>query len=206
MIEQEIFKFMDDALSAERSFGGYYTRDLLVLESPKDPAHGDFAANIAFRLAKPMKRNPNELAKQVSEALVARLAGSGLKGIIDAIEPLNGFVNIRLSAIALRGVLPQISDAREKFGCSDTRKGDKVQVEFVSANPTGTLSVAHARQAAFGDTLANVLSANGFDVVREYYINDEGVQITILGQSIYARYRESLGDEYAFPENGYKGG
>jgi arginyl-tRNA synthetase len=205
MIEQEIFKFMDDALSAERSFGGYYTRDLLVLESPKDPAHGDIAANIAFRLAKPMKKNPNELAKQISTALGARLGGSGLKGIVDAIEPLNGFVNIRLSAKALRGVLPQISEAGEKFGCSDTRKGDKVQVEFVSANPTGTLSVAHARQAAFGDTLANVLSANGFDVTREYYINDEGVQITILGQSIYARYRGSLGDEYAFPENGYKG-
>jgi arginyl-tRNA synthetase len=206
MIEQEILKFIDDTLSAQAAFSRHYTRDLLVLENPKDPTHGDIATNIAFRLAKLLKKNPNELAKDISGALNARLGSSGLKSGLDAIEPLNGFVNIRLSAKALQSVLAQIADEKEKFGCSGAGKGDRVQVEFVSANPTGTLSVAHARQAAFGDTLANILSAAGFDVAREYYINDEGVQITILGQSIYARYRESIGDEYAFPENGYKGG
>jgi arginyl-tRNA synthetase len=133
------------------------------------------------------------------------LACSPLRQEIDAIEPLNGFVNIRLSAKALRGVLGQIAQQKEKFGSSTAGKGGKVQVEFVSANPTGTLSVAHARQAAFGDSLASILAADGFDVTREYYINDEGVQISILGQSIYARYRESVGEAYEFPENGYKG-
>jgi len=204
MIEQDIAVFIDSALSAEPAYAGSYSKGLLVLENPKDPSHGDIAANVAFRLAKPMRRSPAELAKEISKVLACKLASSPLRAEIDAIEPLNGFVNIRLSAKALRGVLGQIEQQKERFG-SSASKGIKVQVEFVSANPTGTLSVAHARQAAFGDSLANILSADGFNVAREYYINDEGVQISILGQSIYARYRESVGDAYEFPENGYKG-
>ncbi|MFA5164749.1 MAG: arginine--tRNA ligase [Candidatus Omnitrophota bacterium] len=205
MIEQDISGFIDGALSAEPAYAGCYSKELLVLENPKDPSHGDIAANIAFRLAKPMRKNPAELAKEISKILSGKLASSPLRQEIDAIEPLNGFVNIRLSAKALRGVLGQIAQQKEKFGSSAAGKGGKVQVEFVSANPTGTLSVAHARQAAFGDSLASILAADGFDVTREYYINDEGVQISILGQSIYARYRESVGEAYEFPENGYKG-
>ncbi|MFA5094451.1 MAG: arginine--tRNA ligase [Candidatus Omnitrophota bacterium] len=205
MIEKKIADFIDSALSDEASLSGFYNRDMLILESPKDPSHGDIATNIAFRMAKPLKKNPKDLAENISKILGSALAMSPLKIEIDGIEPLNGFINMRLSAGALRDVIKQVRAAGTKFGMSDTGKGTKVQVEFVSANPTGTLSVAHARQAAFGDSLSNILSANGYDVTREYYINDEGVQIAVLGRSIYARYRELIGDKYEFPENGYRG-
>lgn len=205
MTENLILEFLDKNLSAMDRLKGHYSRDFLFLENPKDTAHGDISTNIVFRLAKPLKANPAELAKDISKILSDRLASSPLKDDVDAIEPLNGFINIRFSPGALCRVLKDIRSAKEKFGFNDSGEGKKVEVEFVSANPTGTLSVAHARQAAFGDSLANIMTANGFDTTREYYINDEGVQITILGQSIYARYRELLGDRYEFPENGYKG-
>ncbi|MDD5072756.1 MAG: arginine--tRNA ligase [Candidatus Omnitrophica bacterium] len=205
MIETRILEFLDKNLGAAEKIKGLYARDLLCLENPKDPAHGDISTNIAFRLAKPLKVNPADLAKEIAKALTGALASSPLKGEVDAIEPLNGFINIRLSAQALRQILKDIKSGKEKFGCNDSGKGKKIQVEFVSANPTGSLSVAHARQAAFGDSLANIIRANGHEVTREYYINDEGVQITILGQSIYARYRQEIGDQYELPENGYKG-
>ena len=204
-MEKQILGFIDRNLSGLERLKGFYSADFLFLENPRDPSHGDISTNIAFRLAKPLKINPAELAKEIAKALTGALASSPLKSTINAIEPLNGFINIRLSAGALRQVLKDIRSGKEKFGHNDSGKGKKIQVEFVSANPTGTLSVAHARQAAFGDSLANIIKANGFDVTREYYINDEGVQITILGQSIYARYRQEIGDQYEFPENGYKG-
>ncbi len=206
MIERTISDFIDTLLSGEASLSGVYNRQMLVLESPKDPSHGDIATNIAFRLAKPLKKNPKELAEKISKTLYSGIGKSVLDGEIDSIEPLNGFINIRLSAKALRDVVRQIRVSGAKFGTSEAGKGIRVQVEFVSANPTGTLSVAHARQAAFGDSLSNILAANGYDVTREYYINDEGVQISVLGHSIYARYRELSGDKYDFPENGYRGG
>ena len=205
MTENAILEFLDKNLSGMEKLKDSYSRDLLCLESPKDPGHGDISTNIAFRLAKPLKANPSELAKEIAKTLTERLVASPLKAEIGAIEPLNGFINIRLSTAALRRILNEVMSGKERFGHNDSGKGRKIQIEFVSANPTGTLSVAHARQAAFGDSLANIMSANGYDTTREYYINDEGVQITILGQSIYARYRQELGDEYEFPENGYKG-
>lgn len=212
MIEDRILEFLDKNLNGMERLKGFYSRDSLFLENPKDPSHGDISTNIAFRLAKPLKANPAELAKEISGMLTGKLASSSIKGDIDAIEALNGFINIRLSPEALRKILEDIRSKKEKFGHNDSGKvppergaAKKVQVEFVSANPTGTLSVAHARQAAFGDSLANIITANGYDVTREYYINDEGVQITMLGQSIYARYRQEIGDQYEFPENGYKG-
>ena len=205
MIEKQILEFLDNNLNGMERLKGFYSRDYLFLENPKDPGHGDISTNIAFRLAKPLKEPPAELAKEISKALTGKLASSSLKGDIDAIEALNGFINIRLSPAALRRILEDIGSEKEKFGRNGSGGGRKLQVEFVSANPTGTLSVAHARQAAFGDSLANLLAANGYEVTREYYINDEGVQITMLGQSIYARYRQEIGDQYEFPENGYKG-
>src|SRR3989338_3863033 len=205
MIENSILEFLDRNLSGMERLKGLYSVDYLFLENPKDPSHGDISTNIAFRLAKTLKANPAELAKEIVKTFADKLASSSLKGDIAAIEPLNGFINIRLSAGALRRILKDVKSEKEKFGHNDSGKGKKVQVEFVSANPTGVLSVAHARQAAFGDSLANIMTANGYETAREYYINDEGVQITILGQSIYARYREEIGDQYEFPENGYKG-
>jgi arginyl-tRNA synthetase len=116
MIEQEISGFIDDTLSADAVFGAHYSKELLILENPKDPEHGDIAANIAFRLAKPMRKSPAELAKGISNALNEKLAAHPLRGEIDAIEPLNGFVNIRLSAKALRSVLGRIAADKEKYG------------------------------------------------------------------------------------------
>ncbi|MDP3787584.1 MAG: arginine--tRNA ligase [Candidatus Omnitrophota bacterium] len=205
MIENQILELVDKTLSGIGKFKGLYNREFLYLENPKDPAHGDLSTNIAFRIAKSLKSAPNDIAKEIATAVRDNLNSSGLRDSIDNIEEVNGFINFHLSAKCLREILDEIYSGKEKFGSSQTGKGKDVQIEFVSANPTGTLSVAHARQAAFGDSLANILSANGYGVTREYYINDEGVQITILGQSIYARYRQELGDNYEFPENGYKG-
>ena len=205
MIENQILELVDKTLIGIGKFKGLYNREFLYLENPKDPAHGDLSTNIAFRLSKSLKAAPNDIAKEIATAIKDNLSSSGLRDSIDNIKEVNGFINFHLSAKCLREILDEIYSGKEKFGSSQAGKGKNIQIEFVSANPTGTLSVAHARQAAFGDSLANILSANGYGVTREYYINDEGVQIAILGQSIYARYRQELGDNYEFPENGYKG-
>ncbi len=206
MIENKILELLDKTLSGIGKFKGLYRREFLYLENPKDQAHGDLSANISFRIAKSLKSAPNDIAKEIAAAARDNLDSCGLRGSIDNIEEVNGFINFHLSPGCLREVLNEISSEKERFGSSEADKDKKVQIEFVSANPTGTLSVAHARQAAFGDSLANILSASGYNVTREYYINDEGVQIATLGRSIYARYRQEAGDNYEFPENGYKGG
>ncbi len=205
MIENQILEFLDKTLNGISRYNGFYGREFLCLENPKDPAHGELSTNIAFRIARSLKSNPSQTAKEISRALKDRLESSAIKDDIEEVEEVNGFINFRLSAKCLRGILTQIASEKAAFGACEAGKGKSMQVEFVSANPTGTLSVAHARQAAFGDSLANILSLSGYKVTREYYINDEGVQINILGQSIYARYRELIGEEYPFPENGYKG-
>ncbi|KPK42210.1 MAG: hypothetical protein AMJ78_03345 [Omnitrophica WOR_2 bacterium SM23_29] len=186
-------------------FKGLCDKDNLNLEIPKDPKHGDLSSNIAFKIAKALKGNPNEIAEEISISIRNNLEPSRLKGKIESVEVLNGFINFRLSAKCLCEVLTRIKDDKSRFGSCDLGKGKSVQVEFVSANPTGPLSVAHARQAAFGDSLANILRACGFKVSREYYVNDEGAQISLLGKSIHARYREILNEKSEFPSDGYKG-
>jgi len=169
------------------------------LDRPKQPEHGDFASNVALQLAKAQKRNPRELAK----ALVAALPASK---IVDRVEIAGaGFINIFVAAAARQEVVSDILVAGETFGRGESRKGERVMVEFVSANPTGPLHVGHGRQAALGDALARLLEWQGADVAREFYYNDAGQQIENLAVSVRVRAQELLGEHATLPEDGYHG-
>jgi len=169
------------------------------LDRPKQPEHGDFASNVALQLAKAQKRNPRELAK----ALVAALPASK---IVDRVEIAGaGFINIFVAAAARQEVVSDILVTGEKFGRGESRKGERVMVEFVSANPTGPLHVGHGRQAALGDALARLLEWQGADVAREFYYNDAGQQIENLAVSVRVRAQELLGEHATLPEDGYHG-
>ena len=173
------------------------------LERPKVPAHGDLACNVAMQVARTLKRNPREVAQAIADALNVNPAGSGL---IDAVEVAGpGFINLRVAATARQSVVHAVLRERDCFGTSTAGGGRKVMVEFVSANPTGPLHVGHARQAAIGDALAALLAAQGWDVAREFYYNDAGVQIHNLALSVQARARELAGQAVEFPEAGYRG-
>ncbi len=152
-----------------------------VLERPKQAAHGDAACNIAMQLAKPLGKNPRELAQNIIDAMPAN-------SLIAALEIAGpGFINIRLTDAAKQSVVQAVIEQGEAFGLSDAHQGERVMLEFVSANPTGPLHVGHARQAALGDILGSVLSSQGYDVHREFYYNDAGQQIANLAISVQAR-------------------
>jgi len=168
------------------------------LEIPKNPEHGDFSTNLAMTLAKPERKAPRKIA----ETLVAALQGNSLCDRIEIAGP--GFINFRLTATCWYKVLDQITQQGEKYGYSQVGAGKKIQVEFVSANPTGPLHIGHGRGAVVGDAVAAVLQAAGFEVQREYYVNDAGNQILILGRSILLRLRELQGEVVEFPEDGYQ--
>ncbi len=172
----------------------------IAFSTPKNEAYGDYATNLAMTMAKVMKQSPMKIA----ESLVSRIP-SGLSWLekIEVVKP--GFINFFLKDEALQDILPLIIDQKEGFGQSQWGKGKKVQIEFVSANPTGPLHIGHGRGAALGAVLTNLLKATGHEVVTEYYLNDLGTQMETLGRSIQARYKELRGEEVLFPENGYKG-
>jgi arginyl-tRNA synthetase len=167
---------------------------------PADKQFGDYATNAAMMLAKPSKKNPRELAALISKKIQG---SSDLFSKVEVAGP--GFINFFVKVDAWAGILEEISTQKSQFGKSSFGADKKVQIEFVSANPTGPLHVGHGRGAAVGDTLARILDAAGFDVQREYYINDKGNQMNMLGLSVFSRYRELLGKASDFPENGYKG-
>ena len=175
----------------------------VVLERPKIAAHGDLACNIALQIAKPLKKNPREIAQTIADALKADPAGAGLLDGVEVAGP--GFINLRLALAAKQSVVTLALTRREGFGTSNAEAGRKMMVEFVSANPTGPLHLGHARQAALGDALANLLAAQGAQVTREFYYNDAGVQIDKLALSVQARVRELNGETVVFPEDGYRG-
>ena len=169
------------------------------VERTRDRSHGDFASNLALTLAKPVRRKPRELAEQ----LVAALPASGQVRKVEIAGP--GFINFHLAPEAWHGVVAEALDRGEAFGRSALGAGRPVQVEFVSANPTGPLHVGHGRGAAYGAAVADLLEAVGYRVHREYYVNDAGRQMDILAASVYLRYLELSGVELDFPSNGYKG-
>ena len=171
----------------------------VVVERTRDAQHGDFATNVAMRLAKAARRNPRELAS----AIVAALPESPLLARTEVAGA--GFINFHLAPQAYAGELATILTQGAAYGESRLGGGERVLLEFVSANPTGPLHVGHGRQAAYGATLANILTAAGFAVAREYYINDAGRQMDILAVSAWVRYLELLGEAVPFPENGYRG-
>ncbi|HEX6136338.1 MAG TPA: arginine--tRNA ligase [Casimicrobiaceae bacterium] len=173
----------------------------LVVERPRDAAHGDYATNVALVLAKPARRNPRELARTIGASLEA-----ALPELIEAPEIAGpGFINVRLKSAARQQVVAAILEAGERYGRSAARTGERVIVEFVSANPTGPLHVGHGRQAALGDAIANLLEWQGAQVAREFYYNDAGQQIQNLAISVRARAHEILGESGEFPEDGYRG-
>ena len=170
-----------------------------TLERTRDPSHGDFATNAAMQLARVAKRKPRELA----EAIVAALPPSELVSKVEIAGP--GFINFHLSPAAYSRELERVLELGDAYGRSRLGGGQRVMVEFVSANPTGPLHVGHGRHAAFGASLANLLDAAGWSVHREYYINDAGRQMDILAASVWLRYLECFGEQFPFPSNGYRG-
>ncbi|QOY37277.1 arginine--tRNA ligase [Anaerobacillus isosaccharinicus] len=172
----------------------------IVLEIPKDKANGDYATNAAMQLARVAKKAP----RQIAEELVAQFDKN--KASISKIDIAGpGFVNFYMDNSYLTDLIPAILTSGNNYGQTNVGNGKKVQVEFVSANPTGSLHLGHARGAAVGDSLCNILAKAGFDVSREYYINDAGNQINNLGLSLQARYMQALGLEGEMPEGGYHG-
>ncbi len=174
----------------------------ILLERPKVASHGDIATNVAMQLAKPARRNPRELAQEIVHALMAENKAADFIASAEVAGP--GFINLRLTPSAHQHVLRVIQDEGEQYGILPSNN-EKVLVEFVSANPTGPLHVGHARQAALGDSLCRLFSAQGYDVTREFYYNDAGNQIENLAISVQARARGIEPDSPDFPADGYKG-
>ena len=171
-----------------------------TVEVPKREGQGDFSTNMAMVLAGIEKRNPRELATAISEYLAEE------SHFIDRIEVAGpGFVNIYVKLARWHEVISEVTNQQDDFGTSQIGEGKRVLVEFVSANPTGPLSIGHGRQAILGDTIARLLEKTGHSVYREYYYNDAGRQMRVLGESTRARYLEELGLDVAFPEDGYQG-
>ena len=171
----------------------------IVVEPPRDPTHGDMATNAAMVLAKDAGKKPRELA----ESIAAKLRSDGKVASVDIAGP--GFINLTLKPSVWSEELRVVLEAGRDYGRSDMGKGEKVNVEYVSANPTGPMHVGHGRGAVFGDALANLLAFTGYKVTREYYINDAGAQVDVLARSAYLRYREALGENITIPEGLYPG-
>src|SRR5437763_11402655 len=172
----------------------------VVVEPPRDAAHGDMATNAAMLLAKDAGRKPRELA----DAIADRLRSDALIAKVDVAGP--GFINITLKPRAWTDALLSAIRAGADYGRSPIGSGERVNVEYVSANPTGPMHVGHGRGAVFGDALANLLIFAGYDVTGEYYVNDAGAQVDVLARSAYLRYREALGESVGeIPEGLYPG-
>jgi arginyl-tRNA synthetase len=171
----------------------------ITIERCRDVAHGDFATNLALILAKPARSNPRQLAEKILAALPAHEAVTK----VELAGP--GFINFFINPNAQYAVIQTIHELGRDFGLSTIGAGKKVQVEFVSANPTGPLHVGHGRGAAYGSVVADLLQAVGFEVEREYYVNDAGRQMDILATSVWLRYLEECGEVLPFPSNGYRG-
>ncbi len=170
------------------------------LERPRDSSHGEWATNLAMTLARPLRKRPADIARALVEGLDLEKAG------VERVEIAGpGFINFHLSTTAVAGNLDSVLAAGARYGSSTSGNERKVNVEFVSANPTGPLHVGHGRQAALGDAISELLRCTGWDVSREFYYNDAGVQIANLGKSVQARVRELAGEEAAIPEGGYHG-
>jgi arginyl-tRNA synthetase len=172
----------------------------IILETPKEKTHGDYSTNMAMQLARVAKKAP----RMIADDIMANFDQS--KASIEKMEIAGpGFINFFMNNDYLTDLIPMILDQGHEYGGSDAGKGERVNVEFVSANPTGDLHLGHARGAAVGDSLCNVLEKAGYNVTREYYINDAGNQIHNLAKSVEARYFQALGRDTAMPEDGYHG-
>lgn len=199
---EQLQQKMEDALKAAVEKAGLVegAEFNVHIEIPKDKSNGDFATNLAMQLTKLAKKPP----RQIAEAILENLDTEGTD--IEKVEIAGpGFINITVRKDFLADIVKMVHEQGENYGRSNAGKGEKIQVEFVSANPTGDLHLGHARGAAYGDSLCNVLDFAGYDVSREYYINDAGNQINNLAYSLEARYKQALGLDAEMPEDGYYG-
>ena len=193
-------KYLTEKVDAALKSLSYCDIAKLTFEKPKDEAHGDITTNIAMLLAKSIKKNPRVVAQEIVDKLEVE------RKYISKVEIAGpGFINFRFTDEFFTAQIGNILEHVESFGKINIGGGKKTQVEYVSANPTGPLSVGHGRQAAIGDTIANLLVWTGHDVTREYYYNNAGRQMRILAESTYARYRQLFDSSYIFPEDGYQG-
>ncbi|MBB6592247.1 arginine--tRNA ligase [Ralstonia solanacearum] len=199
--KQTISQLLSDAVGTLLPEGT--NRPEIVLERPKQAAHGDIACNVALQLAKPLGTNPRELANRIADGIRADARGQRLVSAVEIAGP--GFINLRLSPTARADVLAAVFAEGDRYGAADLHDGAPVLVEFVSANPTGPLHVGHGRQAALGDALAALLEWQGHKVHREFYYNDAGVQIHNLAVSVQARARGLKPGEAGWPEAAYNG-
>jgi len=198
-LKESIENLLDQALDKLITDGMIETKPALQITRTKDAAHGDFTCNVAMMLAKQAGKPPRDVAQAIIDAL----------GSNDSIEKVEiagpGFINFFLAQESTLNIINDIISAGDRYGESNAANNEKVQIEFVSANPTGPLHVGHGRGAAYGATLASLMRAVGFDVDCEYYVNDAGRQMNILTTSVWLRYLEVNGIEFTFPVNGYKG-
>ncbi|MBO6794814.1 MAG: arginine--tRNA ligase [Balneolaceae bacterium] len=193
-------EYLKEILSASLSQFELDEHPEIHLEAPKDPTHGDASTNLAMMLAKPLRNNPRAIATQIVEGLKyddRKIASVEIAG--------PGFINFRYAEDYLFDELQTIINEGAEYGKSTAYSGKKIQIEFVSANPTGPLTVGHGRNAVLGDTVARLMEWTGATVDREYYFNNAGRQMRVLGQSVQARYLEALGKDAEFPEGGYEG-
>jgi len=200
---ERLYKQVKEAIGDAAVAAGFVSREELpdfVIEVPKDKAHGDLATNAAMQLTKLAKKNPRQIAEGIVEKLDQAKAS-----IVSAEIAGPGFINFRLDKGYLYSIIGEVLSGGDRYGAVQDGEGRKVQLEFVSANPTGSLHLGHARGAAVGDALANILDFAGYEVTREYYINDAGNQVANLARSIEARYRQALGQQAEMPEDGYHG-
>lgn len=204
-----IKEFVDSALpKIIRELSIHNTDTVLAydIETSSNPDHGDISINLAFRLAGLAKKPPHVVAEVIKKTLENEKKSASISGIVQKIEVAKpGFVNFFLTRGAGNEILLAIRKQGDQFGKSAIGAGKKVLIEFVSANPTGPLTIAHGRQAVIGDVLARLLTHAGYKVTREYYLNDAGRQIRLLGASVLSRYADLAGGKFAFPEDGYKG-
>lgn len=174
--------------------------DSILIEIPKDKSHGDYSTNIAMQMARTLKRNPREIA----QSLVAAIDKEA--GLIESCEIAGpGFINFVMNKQAMADVIDKVLAAQESYGQNESGNHVKVNVEYVSANPTGDLHLGHARGAAWGDSVTRLMKASGYDVCREFYVNDAGNQINNLAYSLMARYAQIFGQDKELPEDGYYG-
>lgn len=177
-----------------------YDETKITIEIPKEKTHGDYSTNIAMQLTKLLRKNPRMIADELIQAVDKDKAN------IDSIEIAGpGFINMFMKKDVMASIISEVLKEKDHFGKSDAGQGIKYNVEFVSANPTGDLHLGHAKGAAVGDSICRIMEAAGYDVTREYYINDAGNQIHNLALSLYARYREAFGLDFKLPDDGYHG-
>jgi len=177
-----------------------FSAEQLFFEVPKNEEHGDLSTNVAFLLAKAQKSNPRAMAQKILDSL------KDPENFFEKTEIAGpGFINFKFKPIFLTSSLSQILSGKENYGRHQVGKNKKIMVEFVSANPTGPLTIGHGRQAVLGDTVANLMEWLGYDVTREYYFNNAGRQMRVLGNSVFLRYKQELGEDIDFPDDHYQG-